>query len=146
MLLFLLHDNSILSRAFIQHPVITFCMFCSVQYRLFWNPGFSFYILYFYILWRSIVLLWAQISVRCLEYPICRTEDCWSSVDDPFHDWVMKISCTVLPEMVAITSYMNYCHKATLRLPKMQDQKIVNTPLTLIFRMGQGACRCCFSS
>jgi len=35
------------------------------------------------------------------------------------------MSWTVWPEKDAMTPYMNYCHKTTLILPKMQDQKLL---------------------
>jgi hypothetical protein len=35
------------------------------------------------------------------------------------------MSDTVLHQTAAITLYINYCHKATLRLQKMQDQKLL---------------------
>ena len=134
MLLFLLHDNSILSRAFNQHPVIAFCMYCSLRYRLFWNPCFSFDILYFCLSGWWIVVSGAGISAGCLDYTICKTKHCWRCVDAHFYNRLTQISCTVLPEKAAITSYMNYCHKAILRLPKMQDQE----SLTLHWRSFSG--------
>ena len=41
-LLFLQIDNSILLKLGIQQPMSSFCMFCSLRYRLLWNPCFSF--------------------------------------------------------------------------------------------------------
>ena len=122
-LLFLLNDDSVLSKSLIQHPVITCSMICSVRYRLFSNLCFSFEIMYFCILRLSIVLLWAGISMRCLYYPIWKTDNCWCADDAHFHDGVKYMSCTVLPEQAAITVYMDYCHKASRSFPKMQDQK-----------------------
>ena len=133
------------------------------------------------------VLLWTHISVWCHDYWIFKTRNCWCSVDAHFHDVVTFVSCTVSVEKAAMNSYIKYCHQATLRLAKMQDQqsltlhwhsfsgwvmkrvdkvfateggqyfmygclqliasrithdvrtKIVDPPLTLSFRMGQGA-------
>jgi len=47
MLLFLLFLNSIISKSCIKHSVFTIGMLCSLWYRLYWNPCFSLYILYF---------------------------------------------------------------------------------------------------
>jgi len=142
-------------------------------------------------MWK-IVQLWNQISARCLDYLISINKNSSHSFDNHFHNGVTEISCTVLPEMATTTSYINSCHQATLRFPKLQDQKslllhwrsfsrwgrewvtvvsssnggqylndgclqpvatlithdemwyIIDTALMHIFRMGQGAYRCCF--
>jgi len=123
--------------------------------------------------------------------PNMQDTNCWYLVDAHFHDGVTYLSCTVFDEKASITLYMNYCHKATLRLPKMQEQKsfmlhwgsisgwgreyvtsdcvskgteclidgclqpittyiapearpkIIDTLLTFMFRIEQGACRIC---
>ena len=123
MLLHLLFDNSIWSKSLIQCPEITVWMICRLRHRWFCNQCFSFCELYFRLQRRSIVLLWAQISIQCLVYPIYKTEDCWRSVDAHFQDGVKNILCTVLAEKGAITLYMQYCYEVTLWLPKMQDQQ-----------------------
>jgi len=97
MLSFLLLDNSILPKSLFQHPVITFCRFCSLWYWLFWNPRFSLYILHFYLSSRSIVLLWARISVRFLDYPTCKTKNHRHLVDAHFHDVARRMSLKFLP-------------------------------------------------
>jgi len=116
-------DNRILLKSGIQQPISSVCMFYSLQYRSFWNPYFSFYILYFSLEMWSVVLLWADVSAQCLDYPICKINDRWCSIDAHFHNWVTHMSCTVLVEKAARTSYMNDCHHATLILATMQDQQ-----------------------
>jgi len=71
------------------------------------------------------VQLWAQLSTRCLDYTKRRNKNCSSSVDTDFHDILTTLSSTVMPGMADIPSYMKYCHNATSRLPKMQDQPSV---------------------
>jgi len=123
MFFFLLFDNCILWKLLVQHPIITFCMVCSLPHRLFWSLCVSFVIWYFYLQSQSIVLFYGWISKWCLDYPIFRTKNWWSSVVAHFHDRVTNISCTDLPEKAPNTSYINFCHKVTLWLPKMQDQE-----------------------
>jgi len=116
-------DNSFLSKSCIQQPIISFCMFCNLPYQLFWNLCFSFYMLYCSLERWSIVLLWSHVSAQCLDYPICKTKNGWRSIDAHFHDGVMHLSCTVSEEKTARTFYMNYFHKAILKLAKMRDKK-----------------------
>jgi len=123
MLLFLLFDNSFLSKPLIQHLVVSFCMFCSSSYRLFCNLCICFYILYFYLYRWSIALLWAPLSTQCLDYQICKNNKSWGSTDSHFLARVTEMSCTVLLEMAAITLYMNYCQDKPLRLGMMEDPK-----------------------
>jgi len=123
MVLHLLFDNSIWSKLLIQHQVITFWMLCRLQYWLFWIQCMSFCQLYFVLQSRSIVLVSAQISMQYLDYRMYKTKNCWRTIDAHFQDGVTKISCTVLAEMAGTTLNMHYWYKATLRLPKMQDQK-----------------------
>jgi len=111
-----------LPKLLIPHPVITFCIFCCLQYQIYWNPYFAWCTLHLWVSRQSIVLLRASMSVRYLEYRICKTRNCSCSTDARFHHGLRKISCTVVPGKAAITWYMNYCHKATLRLPKMEHQ------------------------
>jgi len=123
MLLIVLPNNSIGSKSLIQHPASTFWMLCRLWYRLFWNQCFSFYDLHFWLLRLSIFQLWAEISAQWLDYPIYKTKHCSPSVDADFQDGATKIWCTIMAEKAASTLYMNYCHKASLGLPKMHDQK-----------------------
>jgi len=123
MLLFLLFDNSILSKSHIQQSLISFSRFCSLQYRLFCNLCLSWKMLDFWLYWRRIVMLWAHIYTQCLDYLLCETKTCWCSVDTHCHDEMAYLSCTVVVEKVAITLYMNYLQKVTLVWAKMQDQK-----------------------
>ena len=125
MLLILLSNNRIWSKSLIQHPAITLSMLSGLWYQLFQNQCYPFCDLFFQLLRRSIVQLWAKLSARDLDYPIYKTNNGWHSIDVHFHDGVTKISCTVLAEKAASTLYMNHCHTVTLRLPKMQDQKLL---------------------
>jgi len=120
MLLFFQFNNSILPKSLIQQPVIAFGMFCSFQYRLFQNSCCSFLIVYFYKSRGSIVVLGAQVSARRIECAARKPRNCWCSIDTCYHDSVMQLACTDLPEKAAITTYMNSCHKTTDRIPMMQ--------------------------
>jgi len=53
---------------------------------------------------------------------------------------VVGTSLAYPPREAANFSIIRVCNHAPLRLPKLQDCKL----LTLIFKMGQGACRFCF--
>ena len=136
MLLFLQFDNSILSKSGIQKPISWFCM---LRYRLLWNLYYSCYMLYFSLERQSVVLLSAHVSAQCLDYWICKTKNCWYSVDAHFHDGVMQMPGSVLDEKGTRTSYMNYCHNPTVILAKMQDQQLV----TLYWRSFSGCGRKC---
>jgi len=125
MLLLLQFDNSIWSKSLIQHPAIMLWMLCTLQYWLLWNQCFSFWDLYLGLLRQSIVLVWAQISVQCHTYQIYKTRNSWCSVDANCQDWVTKIWCTVMAQTAATTGYINWCHNATLTLPKMRDQTLL---------------------
>jgi hypothetical protein len=70
----------------------------------------------------SIVLLCTHISVRCLDNVLCKTTHCCRAVAAHAHNKVTYLARTVSYEKAASTSYMNYCHKAALRLTKMQDK------------------------
>jgi len=60
--------------------------------------------------------------VQCLDYPICKTRHWLHSIDADFQDGLIYISGTVSIEKAASTSDMTYCHKARLKVAKMQDQ------------------------
>jgi len=115
MLSFLLFQNCNLSKLFNQHWVITSRMFCRLQYRLFWNLWFLFYILYFCLLRQSIVLLCAQISVRCLDHPRCKTKNHRRSVDAHFQDVAGHVPHWFLPLKAANTLFMDGCNQSPLR-------------------------------
>jgi len=68
------------------------------------------------------VLLWAQISTRCIDYPKCGTKNCWSSVDPHFHDGVRYLRCIVSDEKAAITLYMTIATKSKLDLPRYKSK------------------------
>ena len=109
MLWHLLFDNSIWLQSLIQHPVILCGMLCRLQYQLFWNQCFPFCVLYCTLLRQSIVLIWSEISTRCLDCPIYKPKHCGHSVDAHYQDGVTKIACALLVEQDAITRNMNYC-------------------------------------
>jgi len=123
MLLILLSNISIWSKSLIQHVAITLWMLYRLQYQWFWNQCFFYCDLDCRQLRWSIVRLWAKITAQCVDYPIYKTKDCWHSVDVHFQHGVTIMSCTVLAEKATSTFYINYYHKAKLRLPRMGDQK-----------------------
>jgi len=137
MLLFWLFGNSILSKPLIQHPAVSFCMFWSLWYRLFSNVCFSFNILYIYFCRGSIALVCAQLSMWYLDYAMFQTRNCWCSVVIHVQDVVMSMLCTAFPDQAATTHYMNNCHKATLGLPKIQDQNASTLCWPLFCRWGR---------
>jgi len=81
-------QHSMLSKSLIQCTINSLCMFCSLRQWLFWNLRFSFYLLYVWLWKRSRALIWTQVSVQCLDYWICKTKNCWHSVDAHCHDGV----------------------------------------------------------
>jgi hypothetical protein len=122
---FLLFNNSILSKSRIEQPIICFCMFCSIQDLFCWNLSFAGIMLYLCLSQLSILQLWTHISTQYHHYTICQNINCWCSVDAQIHNRLSYMLCTVLVEKDTITSYINYYQKATLWLPKMQDQESV---------------------
>jgi len=72
-----------------------------------------------------------------INYPRCETLHCWCSVDTHFQDGAGSMSLLVLPIKHANTSVMTIRNLWPLRLPKMQDQKL----LTLCWRSFSGWCR-----
>lgn len=46
----------------------------------------------------SIVLLWAEVPLRWLDYPIWKTKNCSHSIDAHILDGATHMSCTVRPE------------------------------------------------
>jgi len=115
--------NSIFSKLCIQQRIIIFCMFCSLWYRLFWNPCFSFDIWYFCLSGRSTVLLCAQISTWCLEYQLCKTKNYWCSIDIHFQDAAGSVLLLLFPLQAANISSIDVCNQLELRLPKMRSQQ-----------------------
>jgi len=123
MLLLLLFNDRIWSKSLIQHRIITFWMLCRLQHRFFWNECSSFCVLYFGLLRWTMILLWAKISVRCLDYPIFTTKHFWPTFDPHVQEGATKISCTVFAVIAATTWNTLLCYKATLWLLKMHKQK-----------------------
>jgi hypothetical protein len=58
-----------------------------------------------------------------LDYPRCKSKNCWSSVDAHFQNGAGSVSLSLLHIKAAYTSFMNVCIQLPLRLPKVQDQK-----------------------
>jgi len=79
-------DTSISSNSYIQQPMISFCMFWSLWYRLIHNVCCSYHILYHSVWRRSIILLCTQRSARCLHYQICKIHFCWLCIDVHFQN------------------------------------------------------------
>jgi len=77
----LLFDNNSQWTSIIWDPGITFRMFCWLGDCQYLSSCFSFNILYFWPWRRSVMQLWAEISMRRLHYPICITRNWWPSVD-----------------------------------------------------------------
>jgi hypothetical protein len=71
----------------------------------------------------SIVLSWAHISTQFIVYLTEKTNTCWPSLQAHFDGGVIYTSCTVTSEKTAGTLYLNYFHRVTLRLAKIQNQK-----------------------
>jgi len=84
--LLLQFDDSTQSKSIIWHQVTTFCMFCILRDRQYFNSCFSFNVMYFWPGRRSIGQLQAQISIRWLHYPICITSNWWTSDDAELTD------------------------------------------------------------
>jgi hypothetical protein len=58
-----------------------------------------------------------------LDYPRCKTKNCWRSVDAHFQNRAGSVSVSLLHIKAAYTSFMNVWIQLPLRLPKVQDQK-----------------------
>jgi len=72
---------------------------------------------------QPIVLVCAGISMRCLDYQICKTRNCWRSVDAHFQNLARSMSLLLLPIKAANISLMDVCNQSELTLPKMQSSK-----------------------
>lgn len=74
-------------------------MFCSLWYQIFWNPWFSFDLLYF-CHWRgSIVLSCARISPSYLHYQACNTKYWRCSIDIRIQITAGSVSLLHCPRM-----------------------------------------------
>ena len=118
-------DTSILQPLSIRYQLITFSKFCTLLYWLFWNLFLACSILHFWLLMLSIVMLCTEIFERCLECPLCHIIYCWPSGDTGLHDSVAKVSHTVWSEKTATNSIINYCHPTTLRVPNVENEKLL---------------------
>ena len=115
-------DNTILLKVGIRQPIISFCMFCIQQYWSFWNPCFSYYMLYLWLYRHSIVLLWAHVSPQSLDYPICKTKYCWRSVEAHFQNGAGSVSLLFLALKAAITSFLDDSKQLPVRLPRLNTK------------------------
>ena len=86
---YLLFDNRIVSKSHIQHSRILCSTFFSLHYQLFLNPCVSIHIVCSRLPWQSILPLWSQVSVRCLDCPIYMTTNNWCSIDFHIDDGVI---------------------------------------------------------
>jgi len=59
---------------------------------------------------------------RHLDYPWCKTKNCWCSIDAHFQDGAGSMSLLFLPLKAANTSSMDVSNQSQLILPKMQSQ------------------------
>jgi len=98
--------------------MICFCMFCTLQYQLFWNPCFSFDIFNFGLSRLSMVWLCAWISARCLDYQKCKTNNCWCCIDIHFKNVAGTVSWVFWPLKAANISSIDVCNQLELTLPK----------------------------
>jgi len=72
---------------------------------------------------RAIHHLWMFATNSQLDYPRCKTNNWWRSIDTHFQDGAGTESRLFLPLKAANTSFMDVCNQSPVRLPKMQDQK-----------------------
>lgn len=100
-------------------------MFCSLRYRIIWNPCFSFEILYLCLSRQGMFLWCAPTSAEYLAYQICNCKNSWRSFDTHFQDIAESVSLLSRPLKAANISSMDICNKLELRLPKMQIIKFL---------------------
>jgi len=117
--------NSMWSTSHVQQPIMCFAMLCCLRYWLFCNPRFSFDILYVGRSRRSIDLLCSRISTRYLGYQLCNTKICWHSIDAHFQNPAGSVSLVFLPLKAANIASMDVCNQVELRIPKMQNWKLL---------------------
>ena len=72
-------------------------------------------------------ILWLCLTIARLffKYLIFITEYCWHFVDTHFQHGAGRKSLSLLPPKAAYISFMNVCKHLPLRLPKMQNQKLL---------------------
>jgi hypothetical protein len=92
-------------------------------YQLFCNSCFTFDILNVCISRWSINLLCIQRSAQCLDCKICKTWNCWCSVDTHFQDVVGSMSLVLLTLLVANISELDVCNESEHQFCKMQSWK-----------------------
>jgi len=122
MLLLLLFDNCNWSKWLNSHRGISFWSLCRLRHRFLCNQCFSLWVLYLEVLRWSVVLLWSHLSLRCLDYSVYKTKNCWLTIGAHFQVGVTNISCSAYVEKAAITWYGYYSDRATLKLWKMEDK------------------------
>jgi len=137
-------DNSIWSKLLIQHPIITFCMLRSLQYQLLWNKCFS--LIHFVSLTPNAVnSSIMRTNIRTM--PRLPTMDKQQLVTHLWH----SVSCWHNDDIEHCFGWKDFHYMAYEYLPQSSTYitndarpKIIEATLTLIFSMGQGACRFCF--
>ena len=67
--------------------------------------------------------LWMSAIKRHLDYPRCKTKNCWSCIETQFYDGAGSVSLPLLPIKAANTSSINVGNQSPLRLPKMHNQQ-----------------------
>jgi len=60
-----------------------------------------------------------------LHYPGCKTKNHWCSVDAQFQDWAGSALLLFLPVKAANTWLIDVSNQSPVRLPKIQDQKLL---------------------
>jgi len=139
-----LYDNSILSISFVQHPVIPLCTFCSVRNGLYWIPYYNLINILFLhsrkfnlsvISSRISMMPWIHDIQNQTFFTLCWRSFSWWGNMDAMHSLACKgyhyFICKLLP-------YTDTSNTQDAR------QKIIDSQLTLNFRMVQEACCYCF--
>jgi hypothetical protein len=118
--------NWILSKLRFQQPIMRFCRLCSLQNQLIWYLQFTFDILYFCLARQTIIQWCAQRSRWCLDYRVCKTENCWLSVDADSQDSAEV--CSVLFGLKA-WKYLINGYLQPIRTSITQDAKLWNVDI-----------------
>jgi len=138
--------NNISSKSLIRHPIITFCMLCSLPYRLFLE---SMFFLLYYVFWTNKAVNGWVISSNIHVMP-------WLSNMQTLRFLTLRWRTFTWwgnEDMVRCFGWKR-CHYMVYKLLTQSDSyitqdarpKIVDALLMFISRMAQGACRCCFGS
>jgi len=117
--------NSILSKSCVQQPIMSFCMLCSLQYRLIWNRCFTFRILYLWLSGWSVISLWTRRSAQCLDYRTRINKNSWCSIDARLQDTAGSMSLLFWPIKAPNIRWMDVYNQLQHKLPNMQRQKLL---------------------